>query len=107
MPLTDTATRTAKPKATPYKLFDGKGLYMIVTPSGGKWWRLKYRFEDKEKAFSLGTYPEITLAYARTERDKARTLVAQAIDPSVKRTTEKETRQESAANSFEAIARRR
>jgi integrase len=105
MPLTDTATRNAKPKAAPYKLFDGKGLFMIVTASGGKWWRFKYRIDDKEKTLSLGTYPEITLAVARMERDKARTLVAQGIDPSVKRTAEKELRIESAANSFEAIAR--
>jgi integrase len=105
MPLTDTAARNAKPKTAPYKLFDGKGLFMIVTPSGGKWWRLKYRFDDKEKSLSLGTYPEITLANARDQRDALRRDVAQGVDPSARRITEKEMRVESAANSFEAIAR--
>ncbi len=105
MPLTDTATRTAKPKAKPYKMFDGNGLFMIVTPTGGKWWRVKYRFDAKEKLLSVGTYPDTTLKQAREQRDAARALVAQGIDPSAQRVSEKATRHESAANSFEAIAR--
>lgn len=57
MPLTDTGIRSAKPKNKPQKLFDGGGLYLEVAPNGGKWWRLKYRYEGKEKRISLGVYP--------------------------------------------------
>ncbi len=58
MALTDTAIRSAKPGSKPLKLSDEKGLFLLVTPSGGKWWRLKYRFEGKEKLLSLGVYPD-------------------------------------------------
>ena len=61
MPLTDTEIRTAKCAEKPRKLFDGGGLYLEVSPAGGKWWRLKYRFGDKEKRFSLGVYPDVPL----------------------------------------------
>jgi Arm DNA-binding domain len=61
MPLTDTSIRNAKPSARTTKLFDGGGLYLEVSPAGGKWWRLKYRFEQKEKRLSLGVYPEVSL----------------------------------------------
>ena len=61
MPLTDTKIRTAKPADKPKRLFDGGGLYLEVSPKGGKWWRLKYRFGGKEKRLSLGVYPEVTL----------------------------------------------
>ena len=62
MPLTDTAIRNAKPGKKPLKLFDARGLFLLVPPSGGKWWRLKYRFEGKEKLLSLGVYPDVPLA---------------------------------------------
>ena len=62
MALTDTAIRNAKPKDKAYKLYDEKGLFIQVTPNGGKWWRFKYQFEGKEKLLSLGTYPEVPLA---------------------------------------------
>jgi hypothetical protein len=65
MALTDTAVRNAKPGAKPLKLFDGGGLYLEVAPSGGKWWRWKYRFAGKEKRLSLGVYPDVTLKAAR------------------------------------------
>ncbi len=65
MPLSDTAIRTAKPTDKPYKLADEKGLFLLVTPAGGKWWRLKYRFGGKEKLLSLGTYPDVGLKDAR------------------------------------------
>ncbi|WP_024930695.1 Arm DNA-binding domain-containing protein [Methylophilus sp. OH31] len=61
MALSDTAIRNAKPAEKPYKLYDERGLYLIVNPNGGKWWRLKYRLDGKEKTISLGTYPEVTL----------------------------------------------
>ena len=69
MPLSDTAIRNAKSQVKPYKLYDAGGLFLIVTPAGGKWWRLKYRFEGKEKLLSLGTYPEVGLKEARGKRD--------------------------------------
>ena len=82
MGMTDTKVRNAKPKEKQYKLFDTDGLFMIVTPRGGKWWRFKYRFGGKEKLMSLGTYPEISLLEARGKRDDARKKVANGIDPS-------------------------
>lgn len=110
--LSDAAIRKAKPKEKPYKLFDGSGLFLLVTPTkngklppnaGGKWWRFKYRFKGKEKLLSFGTYPEISLASARDRRDAARKQVASGVDPSVSRKEEKE--QWSGEGSFEAVAR--
>ena len=65
MPLTDTAIRHAKPAKKSFKLFDERGLYLEVSPAGGKWWRLKYRFNGKEKRISLGVYPDVSLKVAR------------------------------------------
>jgi len=81
MSLSELAVRKAKPSAKPYKLFDGDGLFLSVQPSGGKWWRYKYRFAGKEKLLALGTYPLIGLAEARKRHDKARKLLADGIDP--------------------------
>lgn len=81
MALTDTEVRNAKPKEKPYKIYDEKGLYLIVTPRGGKWWRLNYRFQGKQKTISLGTYPEVTLKEAREKRDAFRKRLAQGEDP--------------------------
>ncbi len=105
MPLTDVSVRTAKATDKPVKLFDERGLFLLVSPSGGKWWRLKYRFEGKEKLLSLGTYPDTPLKLAREARENARQLVAQGIDPSVQRKASKSAREERDANSFEVIAR--
>jgi hypothetical protein len=66
----------------PYKLFDERGLFLLVTPTGGKWWRLKYRFDGKEKQLSLGGYPGVSLNDARRLRDEARRLLACGTDPS-------------------------
>jgi len=104
MALTDTALRNAKPSEKPYKLYDEKGLFLIVNPNGGKWWRLKYRFKDKEKTLSVGTYPEISLASARARRDEARALVAEGKDPSEARKDAKVQAKLKALNTFEAIA---
>lgn len=71
MPLTDVAIRNAKPKEKPYKLGDTLGLFLLVQPSGGKLWRLKYRFEGREKKLAIGTYPQLGLADARKRRDEA------------------------------------
>lgn len=104
-PLTDTQIKKANPREKQYKLFDGGGLYMAVTPDGGKRWRFKYRFNGKEKLLSLGTYPEISLSEARRRREEVREQVANGIDPSEHRKATKAANAENAANSFEVVAR--
>ena len=89
MALTDTTIRTAKPQATQYKLHDEKGLFVIVRPTGGKLWRLKYRFQGKEQQLSLGRYPEVGLKDARQRRDEARQMLAEGKDPSTEKKREK------------------
>jgi len=81
MPLTVTEIKNSKPKDKTYRLFDGGGMYLEVSPKGGKWWRLKYRFNGKEKRLSLGVYPEISLKDARERRTDAKRLLADDIDP--------------------------
>nr|MCU0936612.1 Arm DNA-binding domain-containing protein [Gammaproteobacteria bacterium] len=103
--LSDIAVRNARAAAKPYRLADEKGLYLEVAPSGGKLWRMKYRFAGKEKRLALGVYPTVTLKDARQKRDAARKLLANAIDPSVERRIQKASRVERAANSFETVAR--
>ncbi|MBK3337856.1 tyrosine-type recombinase/integrase [Burkholderia pseudomallei] len=105
MPLTDTAIRNAKPADKPVRLFDGGGLYLEIAPSGGKWWRLKYRFGGKEKRYSLGVYPEVPLATARKKRDEAREKLAAGIDPGEAKKAEKRATLLAAAHSFEVVAR--
>ncbi len=105
MPLTDTAIRNAKPVEKAKRLFDGGGLYLEVSPSGGKWWRLKYRFGCKEKRLSLGVYPDVSLKDARDRRDEARKLLAKGTDPSENRKARKAATVEGAASSFEVVAR--
>ena len=89
----------------PYKMADAGGLYLEVDPSGGKYWRLKYRRAGKEKRISLGVYPDVSLATAREEREKCRKQLAQGIDPGVARKAQKAARATGAANSFEVISR--
>ncbi|MEX0960246.1 MAG: integrase arm-type DNA-binding domain-containing protein [Burkholderiales bacterium] len=103
MPLTDVAVRSTKPQAKIVRLFDGGGLYLEVSPAGGKWWRLKYRFGGKEKRLALGVYPDVSLKAAREKRDAFRKQVAAGIDPGQARKAEKLAR--AGAESFEAIAR--
>ena len=103
MPLTDTAVRAAKPRAKAHKLFDSGGLYVEVSPAGGKWWRWKYRFGGKEKRLSLGVYPGISLKSARERRDAVRKQLANGIDPGQARKAQKFAL--AGAESFEAIAR--
>ncbi len=105
MSLTDSAIRNAKPTEKTYRMFDGDGLYLEVAPNGGKWWRLKYRFDKKEKRLSLGVYPTITLKDVRDRRDEARKQLANGIDPSENRKAQKVARADSLGNSFEVIAR--
>ncbi|MET4570618.1 tyrosine-type recombinase/integrase [Rhodanobacter soli] len=103
--LTDTAIRKAKPANKPARMFDGGGLYLEVSPAGGKLWRLKYRFNGKERRLALGIYPDTGLADARDKRDAARKLLAAGVDPGEQRKAEKAAGEERAANSFEVIAR--
>ncbi len=105
MPLTDSAIKRTQPGTKTIKMFDGGGLYLEVAPSGGKWWRLKYRFGGKEKRLSLGLYPDVGLKLARDRRDDARKLLAQDVDPGEHRKAAKAAQGERAANSFEVLAR--
>lgn len=105
MAMTDVKARTAKPAEKPYKITDGDGLFLLVTPAGGKWWRFKYRFGGKEKLLSLGTYPEVSLVDAREKRDAARKQVAAGIDPGEVRKAQKAARNAAVENSFEVVAR--
>lgn len=108
MALTDMDVKKAKGKDKPYKLSDGSGLFLIVTPAGGRWWRFKYRFGGKEKLISFGTYPDISLSEARDKRHDARNQVANGIDPGGERKALKQAVQEQqdiTENSFEIVAR--
>ncbi len=105
MPLTATEVKQAKPSEKPYKLSDGGGLFLLVNPTGAKYWRYKYRFAGKEKLLALGTYPSVSLADVRKRHVDAREKLAQGIDPSEVRKVEKLTRHLASADSFEAVAR--
>lgn len=95
---------TAKPKDKPYKLADGGGLYLLIKPNGGKYWRLKYRVAGKEKLLALGVYPEVTLADARAKREEAKRGIAGGIDPMEAKREEKIARQTQLNNTFKDIA---
>ncbi len=105
MPLSDVQVKTAKPAEKPVRLFDGGGMYLEVSPTGGKLWRMKYRFEGKEKRLSFGTYPAVGLREARDKREEARKQLAQGIDPAVQKKVLKAAKAELNANSFEVVAR--
>ncbi len=105
MPLTDAKVRTAKPSPKPMKMADGGGLYLEVRPSGAKLWRYRYRLADKENVFAIGEYPEVSLAGARVEHEKARALVKQGVHPSHNRQAERLSTLTANANTFEAVAR--
>lgn len=104
MALSDTKIRSTKPSDKPYKLADGGGLYLLINPTGGRLWRLKYRFGGKEKLLALGAYPDVGLALARERRDAARKLLADGTDPGAHRKAVKADEARMAANSFEAVA---
>ena len=102
MALTNAACKNAKPKADKAcKLFDEKGLYLLISKNGGKWWRFDYRFGGKRKTLSMGTYPEISLKSAREKRAWAREQIAKNIDPGTMRKIEKAGSRE---NTFQAVA---
>jgi hypothetical protein len=97
MSLTETIIKNAKPIDKPRKLFDGGGLYLLVSPNQGKYWRLKYRFGGTEKTLSFGVYPSVTLADARNLRDEARTRLATGVDPGQVRKEERAVQRDEAA----------
>ena len=104
MPLTDTAIKKAKPGPSPAKLSDGKGMYLLVTESGSKLWRWKYRADGREKVMALGSYPDVSLAQARKAMGTARKVLAAGSDPMVQRKAEKLAKQSAAENSFQTVA---
>jgi hypothetical protein len=87
--LSDAEIRVAQHETNLYRLYDGDGLYLHITPSGGKWWRFKYRFNRKYKSLALGTYPEAGLEDARRSKDAAKELLTRGFDPSEIRKREK------------------
>ena len=105
MALSDIACRSAKARERAYKLFDAKGLYLLVQPSGSRLWRLKYRVAGREKLLAIGGYPEVSLRAARERRDQARALLDAGTDPSAEKKRRKVAAAAATLDSFERIAR--
>ena len=101
MALTDATVKTAKPKEKDYKLGDAGGLYLLVRKAGGKLWRMKYRYDGKEKLLSFGAYPAISLLKARKLRDDAREVLADNRDPNESQKTDKAENEINKQNTFE------
>lgn len=87
--LTDSSVHTALPRAKRYKLTDSHGLYLLVTPQGGRYWRLKFRLDGNERLMSLGVYPDVSLQAARLHAEKVRAQIAAGVDPLVVRGTKR------------------
>ena len=104
--LTDAKVRVAKASDKTQRLFDGGGLYLEITPAGGRYWRLKYRHGGKEKRLALGVYPEVSLADARKGRDDARVTIRTGQDPSAAKQAAKRRAVLTTGNTFEAIDRK-
>lgn len=104
-PLSDIQVRNAKPREKEYKLADGGGLYLLVSPSGGRLWRCKYLFDGKERLLSFGAYPAVTLAEARQRREDAKRLLANGVDPGAVKKAQKAVEVAVTENAFEVIAR--
>jgi hypothetical protein len=98
--LPEVPVRNAKPRERAYKLFDERGPFLLVTPPGGRLWRLRYRIGNREKLIPLGIYPDVPLKHAREKRDEARRLIADEIDPS----TERKARRAAMLVTFEGVA---
>jgi integrase len=105
MALNDTVIKAAKPRQTNRKLADEKGLYLLVTPAGGKLWKVKFRHLGKEKKLSLGAYPDVSLAKARKLRDTAREQLAEGQDPALERRKAKFTAKLGAGVTFASVAK--
>ena len=104
MPLTDTAAKHAKPKSKQYRLTDGAGMYLLIKPSGKKYWRLDYSIHGNRKTFAIGIYPQVSLADAREQRMSAKKLIKNGIDPVLYRQEKKHIDTVSAGNTFGGIA---
>lgn len=102
-PLSDLQIKNAKPRDKDYKLTDGFGLHLLITPTGGKLWRFQYRYAGKQKLLSFGAYPSISLVEAREKRETARKQLANEIDPGDLKKAQKAARIENASNSFESV----
>ena len=98
--LTEARIRNARPRERPYKLFDERGLFLLVSPAAGRLWRFRYKLGALGKLISLGTYPDTTPKQARERRDAARKLVAEGIDPS----TDRQMRRTELSVTFEGVA---
>ena len=103
--LTDTQVRQARPKDKFYSLTDGRGLSLMVRPTGAKWWRLRYRIQRKHQTIRLGVYPDVSLSMARDRRDDARRLLADGKNPSAERQAEKRALIVKHQGTFEKVAR--
>lgn len=104
MPLTEPELRSAKPAARPYKLYDSEGLFLVVTPAGGKIWRYRFKLHGKEKLLSLGAYPKVGLTAARKKRNAAIEKVQEGIDPAAERAAAKLERKLAKAHTFKTVA---
>jgi hypothetical protein len=102
--LTDAKVKAAKPAQSPYKLADGEGMYLLVNPSGRKYWRLDYRHHDKRHTLALGVYPTVSLAEAREKRRQAKELIRNGINPGQQRKLDKLAGRIASENTFKAIA---
>ena len=102
--LNDLKVKNAKPSDKPVRYFDGGGLFLLVTPSGGKLWKLKYRFGGVEKTLSLGAYPQVSLSDARDERSEAKKKIDTGIDPTEEKKAAKIKQIELIENTFQNIA---
>ncbi|MBK1883777.1 tyrosine-type recombinase/integrase [Luteolibacter pohnpeiensis] len=105
MRLNDKTCRSFPPQAKPYKASDGNGLYLLIKPNGGKYWRMNYRIHGKYKTLAIGVYPDVSLKLARSKRDEARKKLANGMDPAHEKQKQKLIEQIQVDNSFEAIAR--
>lgn len=103
MKLTDSVIRAAKPKSTPYTLSDGRGLVLYVQPTGSRWWRFRYRYNDKQQMLSFGVYPDVSLSEARDRVTEARKLLVQSVNPSAHRQEKKRQQAIAASNSFQSV----
>jgi integrase len=106
MPLSDTAIKAAKPAGKPRKLSDGGGLFLLINPvpASSKLWRLAYRFAGKQKTLAVGAYPTVSIAQARRRRDEAKTLLANGVDPSIQRKTDRQLARIAGENTFRTVA---
>jgi len=105
MPLSDVQVRTAKPREKDYKLSDGGGLYLLITSTGGKLWRMKYAYDGKEKQLAFGAYPTVTLQDARQRREDAKKLLSNGVDPQEVKKSLKAATVAETENGFEVVAR--